>query len=106
MLHRLRPFAAVLATAGLLLASTQPASAGRLEEIDQQSVPPMVDLAVLRPLGLAVTAMGAVAFVPAGAATALFAPTEMDNSFDFLVRRPFDYTFRDPLGSHGNPSEK
>jgi len=106
MLRRLRLFTAVLGTAGLLLASTQPASAGTLEDIDSQSVPPMVDLALLRPLGLAVTAVGAVAFVPAGAATALFAPDEMDKPFDFLVRRPFDYTFRDPLGSHGNPSEE
>jgi len=106
MLRRLRPFAAVLGAVGLLLAATHPASAGQLEDIDKQSVPPMVDLALLRPLGLAVTAVGAVAFLPAGAATALFAPDEVDKPFDFLVRRPFDYTFRDPLGTHGNPAYK
>jgi len=103
MFGRLRPFAAALGAAGLLVSSA-PASAGQLEEIDKQGVPTMVDLALLRPLGLAVTAVGAVAFIPAGAATALFSPDEVDKSFDLLVRGPFEYTFRDPLGSHGDKS--
>lgn len=105
MYGRLRPFAAALGAAGLLLAAA-PASAGQLEDIDKQGVPPMVDLALLRPLGLAVTAVGAVAFIPAGAATALFSPDEVDKPFDLLVRRPFEYTFRDPLGSHGEKRGK
>ena len=102
MLHRLRSLGPALMAGALVLALAAPASAGRIEQIDKNSVPPIVDLAVLRPLGLAATAAGVAAFLPAAALTALFRPSDVMKPFDVLVKGPFTYTFVDPLGTHGS----
>jgi len=62
--------------------------------------PPMLDLVVLRPIGLAMTALGTVAMVAVTPWTLIVRPTELDVPFDVLMKTPFNYTFRDPLGSH------
>jgi hypothetical protein len=98
MFRVFRTVPAALAVASLLLAAA-PARAD-LDSIDKNSVPVMVDLLLLRPMGLAVTAVGVAAFVPAGLMTALFRPSEIDKPFDLLVKQPFGYTFQDPLGTH------
>jgi hypothetical protein len=97
MFRVLRSLPAALAVAGLLVAA--PASAD-VDSIDRNSVPVFVDLMLLRPLGLAMTAVGVAAFVPAALVTAAVRPSEIDKPFDLLVKGPFGYTFQDPLGTH------
>lgn len=107
MLRRFRIFAAAVA-AFALLGAAAPASAGSstLDNVDPNSVPVPVDLILLRPIGLVATAVGAVAFVPAAAVTALFHRESIPGVFDVLVRGPYEFTFVDPIGTHGDSKSK
>ena len=100
MLRRFRIVAAAIAALALVGTAT-PAAAGSLDDIDPNSVPPAFDLLVLRPVGLAATVVGAAAFVPAGALTAIFHRPSMPMVFDWLVRSPYEFTFEHPIGTHG-----
>lgn len=104
MLRRIRSIMTSLAVAGLLVAMAAPASAtGRsLDEIDPNNVPILLDIALLRPAGLVMTAVGAALFVPVGGFTWLIRRDDVDKPFNYLVREPFTYTFVDPIGSHGD----
>jgi hypothetical protein len=81
------------AVVAMLLAS-QPASAV------EPPINPTADLIILRPFGLAMLAGGTVLMAPVGLWTLLVRPSEMDVPFNTFMRRPFEYTFVDPLGSH------
>ena len=101
MARRIRGVAAALAAAALLVGTAVPAHAGsKLDNIDRNSVPPVFDLVVMRPLGLAATVAGAAVFVPAGLVTALFHRDSVRPVFNHLVRGPYEFTFQDPIGSH------
>jgi hypothetical protein len=101
MARRIRGVAAALAAAALLVGTAVPAQAGsKLDNIDRNSVNPVFDLVVMRPIGLAATVAGAVLFVPAGAVTALFHRPSVEPMFKTLVRGPYEFTFQDPIGSH------
>ncbi len=101
---RFRSLTAALAAAALVVGLAGPASASRLDNIDSGSVPWAFDLVLMRPLGLVATAAGAVAFVPAGAVTAIFHRESVPEVFNNLVRGPYEFTFKDPLGTH--PEER
>jgi len=77
-----------------MLMGSQPALA------DDMDMNPAADLIILRPFGLAMLAGGTVLMVAVAPWTLLVRPTEMDVPFDTLMKRPFTYTFVDPLGSH------
>lgn len=57
----------------------------------------MVDLALYRPVGIALTAVGAVFFVVSLPFTA--AAGSIDEAGETLVREPFRFTFNRPLGA-------
>jgi hypothetical protein len=101
MLRRIRLVAAAIAAFAMLGAAV-PASASDLDNIDPNSVPAPVDLILLRPLGVVATAAGAVAFVPAAAVTAVFHHQSVPSVFNLLVRGPYEFTFVDPIGAHGD----
>ncbi len=101
MLRRFRIVAAAVA-AFALLGAAAPASADDVDSIDPNSVPAPVDLILLRPIGLVATAVGAAAFVPAAAVTAIFHYESIPAVFDVLVRGPYEFTFVDPIGTHGD----
>ena len=101
MFRRIRRFAASLAVIGLVAGTATPASAD-LDSIDPNSVPVVFDAIFLRPMGLAMTAVGAALFVPVGAVTLVVRHQDIDKPFEWLVKDPFTYTFLDPLGSHGS----
>jgi hypothetical protein len=62
---------------------------------------PVADLLFLRPLGLATTAFGTLAFIfPILPLTLLTRPTEIGKPFNTFVVRPAKYTWIDPLGTH------
>jgi hypothetical protein len=100
MLRRFRSLTAAFAAAALIVGLTGPASADKLDNVDSGSVPWAVDLILMRPIGLVATAVGAVAFVPAGAITAAFHRESVPKVFNNLVRGPYAFTFEDPLGTH------
>lgn len=99
MVRRLRSFVAAFAVAALVAGAAGPASAN-LEDIDANSVPPMFDLMVLRPVGLVTVGLGAVVFLPAAALTGIFSPRDIGKTYDACLGTPIQFTFRDKLGTH------
>ncbi len=79
----------------VMLFSAAPAfAASSSEDIDAIDI--VLDTAFLRPLGIVSTVFGSVFFVvslPFAAIT-----SSVGTSFDLLVKDPFEYTFRRPLG--------
>ena len=103
MSQRLRGFAAALAVAALLVANTAFAFEDISDEglaAEMQRTPVVLDALILRPVGLVMTAVGTVIFLPTAAIVSLTRPTDMPKPFHILVAKPFHYTFLDPLGSH------
>ena len=99
-----RSLAAALAAASLLLAPVPTALAASEGdpglEAAKRETPILLDAFVLRPVGLALTAVGTVLFVPAAAVVGATRPTDVGKPFQMLVASPFRYTFVDPLGQH------
>jgi len=98
--------AALLATA-VLVAGASPAFAYEpfaYEDVGiesrQRETPVLLDAFFLRPMGLVLTGLGMVAFLPAAAFVGITRPTEIGKPFKLLVVKPFRYTFMDPLGEH------
>ena len=96
--------AAFVATA-LLLGSAGRSAASQVYEdrgieATQRETPVLLDALILRPVGLALTVIGAVVFVPAAAVVGATRPTDIGKPFEMLVANPFRYTFVDPLGEH------
>ena len=78
---------------------TATASAKDLEEHGKVNI--VFDALILRPLGLAMTAVGGVLFAfPVGPIVGITRPADIGQPLDFLVLRPARYTFSDPLGHH------
>jgi hypothetical protein len=103
MLHRIRRFAAVFATAGLAFTLAVPARADRVAEtsMEPSSVPVIFDIAVMRPIGLLTCVIGAAFYVvPVAPIVALTRPTEIAKPLGPLVGGPMRFTFKDPLGHH------
>lgn len=68
---------------------------------EAKSVQVVVDVLVLRPLGLMMTALGTVFYaVPVAPLTLITRPSDIGKPFKLLVAAPAHYTFVDPLGEH------
>ena len=95
-----RTLSATLGTAALLLTHVTPAGAASgLEDRGQVNI--IFDALILRPMGIAVTALGSVVFgIAVAPIVAMTRPTDIRKPLDFMVLRPARYTFVDPLGHH------
>jgi hypothetical protein len=98
--------AALLASAVVVAAAT-PAFAYEPFQYDdvgiearERETPVLLDAFLLRPMGLMLTGLGAVMFVPAAVFVGATRPSEIGQPFELLVANPFRYTFMDPLGEH------
>ena len=111
MFDRLRRFTAALCAAALLAGVCMPSAATAEEEFryltssssmaTDRSSNPVADLLFLRPIGLATTAFGTLAFIfPVLPLTLLTRPSEIDKPFKTFVVGPAKYTWVDPLGTH------
>lgn len=88
----------------IILGLALPASANTLSRDNgdiQNRVPILVDVMLLRPLGLVTTALGAVIYAfPVAPITAITRPGDLMKPFGPLVATPGKFTFSDPLGQH------
>lgn len=111
MLNRIRRFTAALCIAALFAGIVLPSAAGATggdsfinssdSEANNMTSPLMVDLLLLRPVGLVTMAVGTVLFVvPIAPLTLLTRPTEIAKPFDTMVLRPARFVWSDPLGTH------
>ena len=97
----IRNLGATLGVVGMILATAGPALAAAQDLEAHGKVNVIFDAIVLRPAGLATTALGAMIFAfPVGPLVALTRPQDIGKPLDFLVLRPARYTFSDPLGHH------
>ena len=110
MLNQFRRFTAALCItaliAGVVLPSTASASGGDFinssdSEANNMSSPIMLDLVLLRPVGLVTMAVSSVLFVvPVLPLTLITRPSEIKKPFEAMVMRPARFVWSDPLGTH------
>jgi hypothetical protein len=97
----LQGFAATLVAAAIIFTQTTPATAAAEDFGDRGAVNVVFDAMVLRPMGMAVTALGGMLFAfPVAPIVAVTRVTDIRKPLDALVLRPARYTFVDPLGHH------
>ena len=104
MLRSARFATAALVAAALFLGPVGSAAGATFDdqglEATKRDTPVLLDAFILRPVGLALTAVGTALFVPAAAVVGATRPTDIGKPFQMLVANPFRYTFMDPLGQH------
>lgn len=100
MLRRFRISVATLAALALLSMPVAGWAETNVDRLDSSNASPMMDVMVLRPLGLVLLGASAVLFVPMAAVTGITRPHEMGQTVDHMLVEPARYVFQDPLGSH------
>ena len=100
MFHRIRTIVALLAASALLCGSAMAAPFNQGLSGPEKETPLFLDMLVLRPGGLVLTAVGTVLFVATSPIVLVTRPTDIAKPFKALVARPFAYTFMDELGEH------
>jgi hypothetical protein len=98
-MRSVRRFLAAFALVALVAA---PASAvtSNVDHAGSSHAPPMMDVLVLRPVGLVGLGMSAVLWVPAQLMTLAINPSEWKMPVEHLLTKPARYVFVDPIGSH------
>jgi len=103
MSRSFRSLVAAFLTSALILTQAAPAFAtttmGSVEN-EPNAVPVLFDAAILRPVGMMLTAVGAVGFCLVAPFLAITRPTDLGKPFRALVIAPARYTWVDPLGTH------
>ena len=101
MLRHLRTPLAALAVVGMLAVPAGSVFAGSdIDSTQHQNASPMVDLLLMRPLGLAMLAVSAALYPPVQGATMVFSPRDWRVPIDYMLKKPAKFVFRDRLGSH------
>ena len=101
MLRNLRTLLAALAVVGTIAApATSTLAASSVEMIETEKASPMVDLFVMRPLGLVFLGVSGVIWVPAQAFTMMIRPRDYQKPIDAMLKEPAKFVFVDPLGEH------
>jgi hypothetical protein len=95
-------FSAVLIAIALLLVQVAPAAATTGQGLENRAETNLVaDALILRPLGLVMIGVGSVVWALGVAPfVAITRPADLGESMDYLIKRPVEYTFADPLGYH------
>jgi hypothetical protein len=94
-----RRILAVLALIVTFAVST-PALAGSKSAEEAVPASIVVDVLILRPLGIVTTGLGVAMFAVSAPICALVAPTQIGVPFDILIKRPVKYVWGDELGTH------
>jgi hypothetical protein len=99
---RIRALVAALATAALIFSLAAPAAAFTRDTGNAPNqVPAVIDVLLLRPIGLLMTATGVALYVfPVAPMTMLVRPLDIAKPLGPLVVKPGRFTFADPIGYH------
>lgn len=109
MLNRIRRLTAAISLVALVAGITVPSFASAKEsfinssgtEANNTTSPVMVDLLILRPVGLITMCVSTVLFViPVVPLTLLTRPSEISKPWNIMVTAPARFVWADPLGSH------
>ena len=101
MLRHLRTLFAALAVVGLLAAPATTAFAGsNIGTLETEKAPAMVDLMLMRPLGLVGLVVSGVVWVPVQAFTMAVRWQDRQKPVDYMLKGPAEFVFVVPLGEH------
>jgi hypothetical protein len=101
MLRHLRTLLAALAVVGMLAVPVTSAFASTsVDLIENKKASPMIDLLLMRPLGLVMLGVCATLWVPAQGFTMLVRPQDYMKPIDYMLKGPAEFVFVDPLGGH------
>ena len=95
-----RRFLAALALAALVAAPASAVTEVKADLVGSSNAPPMMDVLVLRPVGLIGLGLSAILWVPAELMTLAINPTEWKLPVDHMLTKPARYVFVDPIGAH------
>ncbi len=95
-----RRFLAALALAALAAAPAAAVTNEQVDKVDSEFAHPMVDVLVMRPVGLIGLMLSGMIWVPAEAMTLMVNPTQWKLPVDHLLTKPARFVFVDPIGSH------
>ena len=99
-MRSIRRFVAALALVALVAAPASAVTESNIDHHGSANAPPMMDVLVLRPVGLIGLCLSAVLWVPAELMTLAINPTEWKMPIDHLLTKPARFVFVDPIGSH------
>jgi hypothetical protein len=101
MLRHLRTLFTALAVVGMLAApATSAFAASNIGTLENEKASPMVDLMLMRPLGLAALVVSGVVWVPVQTFTMIVRPQDRQKPIDYMLKGPAKFVFVDPLGEH------
>jgi hypothetical protein len=98
MSRGLRNWAAAFTVLAILATSAPALATDTYDERSNASA--MVDVLILRPMGLLAFASGAVIFAAISPVMLIARPQELGKPFEALVSAPARYVWQDPIGSH------
>ena len=99
-MRSIRRFLAGFALVALFAAPASAVTNERVNGIGGQPAHPMVDVLMIRPIGLIGLMMSAALWVPAEAMTLCVNPTQWKLPVDHLLAKPARFVFVDPIGTH------
>jgi hypothetical protein len=99
-MRSVRRFLAAFALVALVAAPASAVTDVKTDQVDAAFAPPMMDVLVLRPVGLVGLGLCSVLWVPAQLMTLAINPTEWRMPIHHLLAKPARYVFVDPIGSH------
>jgi hypothetical protein len=99
-MRSVRRFLAAFALVALVAAPASAVTNERVDKVDAEFAHPMVDVLLIRPVGLIGLAMSSVIWVPAQLMTLAVNPTEWYLPVHHLLAKPAKFVFVDPIGSH------
>jgi hypothetical protein len=99
-MRSIRRFLAAFAVAALVAAPAAAVTNERTDRVDSAYAHPMVDVLLIRPVGLIGLALSSAIWVPAELMTLCVNPTEWMLPVHHLLAKPARFVFVDPLGTH------
>ena len=99
-MRSIRRFVAAFALVALFAAPASAVTSERVKGIGGEPAHPMVDVLMIRPVGLIGLAMSAALWVPAELMTLCVNPTEWKLPVTHLLAKPARFVFVDPIGTH------
>ena len=99
-MRSVRRFLAAFAVAALVASPAYAVNRQQVDKVDSEFAHPMVDVLVLRPVGLVGLMLSSMLWVPAQLMTLAVNPTEWKLPVDHLLTKPARFVFVDPIGSH------
>ena len=99
-MRSVRRFLAAFALVALFASPAAAVTTQRVDKVNSANAHPMVDVLLLRPVGMIGLALSAMLWVPAELMTLAVNPTEWHMPVHYLLTKPARFVFVDPIGSH------